>query len=225
MKFIVGFPSVDNKVNVNVMHSILNQLEFITYEHHAFQCNSVTNTLIHNARNQIALYALENNYDYLFFVDSDCVIPNGTLKRLFEHDKDIVAGMYFQKKQPFLPVIYTQNKKGTFDVITDYPEKTLFEVGGVGMGVCLIKTSVLKKLGKDPFEPFAATPSCPAINGEDLAFCKRAKARGFKIFCDTSIQAAHCTERYITEEYHKRAWAEVLKGEQQKLKAQPHAEV
>lgn len=225
MKFLIGFPSVDNKVNVNVIHSVLNQLGFITEEHHAMQCCTVTNTLIHNARNEIAQNAVNGGYDYLFFIDSDCAIPADSLKRLYKQDKDIVAGMYFQKKYPHLPVIYTQNKKGTFDIIIDYPKDTLLEVGGVGMGICLIKTSVLVKLGKNPFEPFAATPGCAAINGEDLAFCKRATARGFKIFVDTSLQAAHCTERYITEEYHKQAWASVLKGEQQKLKAQPHAEV
>jgi GT2 family glycosyltransferase len=236
MKFLIGLPSVDNKANISVVHSIIDQLSYITLGRHEIQCMTITNTLIHNARNEIAAAAVERGDDYLFFVDSDCVLPltkitkDGieytvtALQRLVDHNKDICAGMYFQKRYPHLPVIYEMNKKGTFDIITDYPENTLMEVGGVGMGVCLIKTSVLQKLGKNPFEPFPPTPGCMAINGEDLAFCKRAKARGFKIYVDTGLQAAHCTERFITEDYYKRAWADV-KNEQQKLKAKPHAEV
>jgi len=225
MEFLIGLPCVDNRANINVIHSIIDQLPFIVENHHNIQCMTVTNTLIHNARNQIAGEVVKRECDYLFFLDSDCVIPRGTLKRLYLHGRDIAAGIYFQKRYPHLPVIYTQNKKGTFDIITDYPKDTLLEVGGVGMGVCLIKTSVLKKLGADPFEPFPPTPGCPAINGEDLAFCKRARARGFTIFADTGLQASHCTERFITEEYYKRAWADVLKNGQCQKKAQPVAEV
>jgi hypothetical protein len=227
VNFLVGLPSVNNYANINVIHSIIDQFPYIVAGKHTIQCVTITNTLIHNARNQIAKTAIEKDADYLFFIDSDCVLPtvNGipALQRLVEHDKDIVAGMYFQKRYPHLPVIYEMNKIGTFDVITDYPKNSLVQVGGVGMGVCLIKTSVLKKLGPNPFEPMAATPSCKAINGEDLAFCKRALKRGFKIYVDTGIQADHCTEKFVCEMYFERAWKEVQ--DQQKLKAQPNAEV
>jgi len=225
MNFLIGLPSVDNTANINVIHSLIDQLPYIVAERHAIQCMTVTNTLIHNARNQIADAAVERGVDYLFFLDSDCILPEDALKRLVHHDKDIVAGMYFQKRFPHLPVIYSMNRKGTFDIITDYPADTLIDAGGVGMGVCLIKTSVLKKLGDNPFEPFPATPGCPAINGEDLAFCKRAKARNFRIYVDTGLQAGHCAERFITEEYYKAAWADVNKPGRQKLQAKPNAEV
>lgn len=225
MQFLVGLPSVDNKANINVIHSLLDQLPYIVENHHGIQCVTVTNTLIHNARNQIAKAAVEMKADYLFFLDSDCVIPVNTLKKLAEYDKDIVAGMYFQKRYPHLPVIYQMNKKGTFDIISDYPKNTLLEVGGVGMGVCLIKTSVFQKLKDNPFEPMAATTNCQAINGEDLAFCKRAIHKGFKIFVDTGIQAKHQTERYIDEAYFVNAWETMKYQEQNKLKASPQAEI
>ena len=221
MRFLIGLPSVDNKANIDVIHSFLNQLDYITRSGHFIQCATITNTLIHNARNQIA--KISKDYDYLFFLDSDCILPIGTIEKLAGYDKDIVAGMYFQKKFPHWPVIYKINDKGTFDIITDYPQNQLIEVGGVGMGCCLIKTSVFQKLEDEPFEPMAATPTCKAINGEDLAFCKRALQGGFKIYVDTGIQAAHVTERAINEEYYKKS-IQALE-EREKLKAQPHAEV
>lgn len=241
MKFWVGIPSVNNQVDVNVVGSIINQLPFFIEGHHGIQCQIITHTLIHSARNLIAKSAVENGADYLFFLDSDCVIPMETLKRLVEHDKDIVAGMYFQKSYPFAPTIYKQNQTGTFDVITDYPTNQLIKVGGVGMGCCLIKSSVLKPFMAEVhretpngtvkqiefmgFEPFPQTATCRAIHGEDLAFCKRADEKGFEIYCDTGIKAAHQTEFYVTEKQFKSAWDELEKHRKEQIKAEPKAEV
>ena len=158
MRILVGIPSVDNKINVNVVHSFLDQLPFIVENHHRVQCKTVTHTLIHNARNGIAKDAVD--YDYLFFLDSDCVIPPNTLKRLVEHDKDIVSGLYFQRREPFLPVLYNKREDGTYRSIIDY-DKGLLEVEGVGMGVCLIKRRVLEKLGENPFDPIPVSVKKP----------------------------------------------------------------
>lgn len=207
MKFLLGLPSIDGKYDVMVLSSIINQLEFINSDKHEIQCHVLKNTMIYNARNQIAEAA--KDYDYLFFIDSDCVLPNGTLQRLFNHKKDIVAGMYFQKSGLHCPVIYTRNEKGTFDVILDYPENQLIEVDGIGMGCCLIKTSVFKDI-KDPFAPYQIENGA-FIGAEDLSFCIRAKEKGYKVYVDTGIQALHQTSVYISETFHKRAVEEYNK--------------
>lgn len=211
MKFLVGLPSIDGRLNINVIHSLLDQLAYIVAEHHQLQCSTVTNTLIYAARNQIAERAVKGGYDYLFFLDSDCIIPPDTLKRLVHHDKDIAAGVYFQKVFPHLPVMYSLNEKGTFDHVLEYPENELIEVGGIGMGCCLIKTSALQRLEATPFDPLPATADCVAINGEDLAFCKRAKAQGIQVYADTGLKVTHQTDRYITEDHFKVSFPEYLK--------------
>ena len=75
----------------------------------------------------------------------------------------------------------------------------MVEVDGIGMGITLIKTEVFKKMNDDWFDPYPKTKKNPVINGEDLAFCKRAQKKGFKIFVDTGLQAAHQTASYVTE--------------------------
>jgi hypothetical protein len=204
MKFMFGLPTVSGNYDVLVLNSIINQFPYIIEGHHSVQCNVVHNTLIHNARNKIAKDAVEQECDYLFFIDSDCVLPENALKTLVNHNKDIVAGMYFQKSIPHAPVIYKENSRGTYDNFLDYPVNKLIEVDGIGMGICLIKTSVLKNIER-PFDVLGATKDHPCINGEDLAFCKRAKAKGYKIFVDTSLQAKHQTVRYIDEDYYLKA--------------------
>jgi GT2 family glycosyltransferase len=178
----------------------------------------VHNTLIHKARNLIAENAIKEKSDYVLWIDSDMVLPNGALEQLVAHDKDIVSGMYFQKKPHFGPILYKGNKKGTYDQWIDYPENQLVEVDGTGFGICLIKTSVFKKMGKDWFDPYPKTRKNPVINGEDLAFCKRAKLAGFKIFVDTSLQAAHQTVSYVTEEHFKKERALIEKYEKENQK-------
>lgn len=158
---------------------------------------------------------------------------------LTKHNKAVVGGMYFQKRFPHLPVIYNANERGTFDIISDFPAKTLIPVGGIGMGVCLIKVSALKKLGYTEreqdgkkfidfhaFEPFPATETCESINGEDLAFCKRCGDNGIKIYADTGIQAAHITERAITEQYYRASMAKFTEAERQEhFSMKPNSEV
>jgi GT2 family glycosyltransferase len=79
------------------------------------------------------------------------------------------------------------------------------EVDGVGMGCCLIKTSVFKDFIKNKkcsaFNPITES----VIYGEDFAFCLNAQRAGYKIYVDTEIQCKHQTVRYIDEAYFKEA--------------------
>ena len=221
LKIMFGLPCATGWYNTYVMTSIVNQLAYVLRGHHGITNALVHNTLIHSARNQIAVSAVEKEFDYLFFIDSDCVIPEDTLERLVEHDKDIVAGMYFGKVIPFPPIIYEKTDKDMYRHIMDYPENQLIEVDAVGMGCCLIKTEVLKHFVCDremqyedghkeikkvsyAFEPMPAPDSDQFAMGEDVAFCKRVQDAGYKIYVDTGLQCAHQTVTYIDEEYYKR---------------------
>jgi hypothetical protein len=145
MKILIGLPTNDSRVNLLVVQSLIDQLGVIL-QGVVVQTCIVSQTLIYTARNAIADEAVNGGYDYLMFIDSDCVLPKNAIARLLSHNKDIVSGMYFQKGAPFLPVIYRKNEMGLFDVIADYPENALIEADGIGMGVCLIKTDVLRKV-------------------------------------------------------------------------------
>lgn len=213
MRFMFGLPTVTGWYDIHVTNSILNQHAYIIEGKHQLLNRLVHHTLIHEARGQIAASAIENKCDYLFFIDSDCVIPPDALKKLVEHDKPIVAGMYFHKTAPFAPVVYTKNEKGLYDCVMEYPKDSLFEVDGVGMGCCLIKTEALKRFARKgegglecwAFEPIPAADGRPGITGEDFAFCKRAQEAGYGIYVDTGVQCKHQTVRYVDEEYWEKA--------------------
>jgi len=148
--------------------------------------------LVNVGRNVIA-----NNLqtDYLLFIDSDITFPTWGLERLISHNKDIVGGMYHKKLPPHLPLVYKfKNWKHT--PIANPPAK-LFECDAIGTGFLLIKRKVLEALYNPKFARkngypfnFIQKPDGNDI-GEDLAFCIRAKKKGFKVWCDPTIPLEH----------------------------------
>jgi predicted O-methyltransferase YrrM len=150
--------------------------------------------LVHVGRNTIG-----NNLktDYLLFIDSDIMFPSWALERLLSRNKDIVGGMYFKKLPPHQPLVYVYKKnKWSYETIPNPPTQ-LFECQGIGTGFLLIKRKVLKDLYDKKFARkngfpfnFIQKPDGNDI-GEDLAFCIRARKKGYKIWCDPSIPLLH----------------------------------
>lgn len=66
-------------------------------------------TYLHDARNCAVEAMYDNRMDYVFFVDSDMAFPGDGLKRLYEADYDIIAGLYHMRKSPYSPVAYWRN--------------------------------------------------------------------------------------------------------------------
>jgi hypothetical protein len=155
------------------------------------------------ARNMLANGA---HGDYIFFVDDDVLPPMNVIEKLYSHNKDIVSGLYFARREPFFPQIYEKTKvkgkeeSGRYDAIFDIPQDKLIEVDACGGGCMLIKADVFDKLEAPLFQSIPGTEKRLHV-GEDFFFCKKAKEAGYKIYCDTSIQCKHIATAYITEEY------------------------
>jgi len=156
-----------------------------------------------SCRNQAVTMALKGQFDYILWMDDDMVVPVETeiFSRLVEHDKDIVAPLFFIRSKPYLPLLFKRVLMAnggfmTYNNILDY-EKGLVECDGVGFGMVLIKMEVFKKLRQPYFE-------YNDQYGEDLRFCENATRAGFKIFCDTNLILGHIANpEVIMEEHYK----------------------
>ena len=160
----------------------------------------ISNSLVYDARNKLADVAIENNFDYLLFIDSDMVFPKDGYKRLLSHNKDIVGGLYFGRRGEHSPVAYKEVvTRTTFRNPSCTPIDNisgLQEVQGIGLGFCLIKVEVLKKIRKrykSIFEPIKGL-------GEDLAFEYKARKLGYKIYCDCDIDLGHVAQTIVRRE-------------------------
>ena len=161
------------------------------------------------ARNNIVkrFLDLDPPVEYLLMIDDDIVVDPAVIEKLTIHQRPIISGVYYKKSEPFDPVVYLSkpaeggealgnNLFGTHD--TDYHavhtevDKGLFKVDGVGAGCLMVRRDVLARM-EPPWFKFEGS-------GEDLYFCRKAKALGYDILIDTSMQLGHVGVRTVTRE-------------------------
>ncbi len=147
------------------------------------------------ARNIIVDNAVKGNFEWLFFIDHDVILPPDCFVKINNYmlkaDYPVVTGLYFAKAHPPEPLIYRGRGNGYFNG-WKLGEKVW--VDGIPMGCTLIHVSILKEMSKDAEEYIAGgnkkvrkvfdTPSGVYIDPEkktyhgyagteDLAWCNR----------------------------------------------------
>lgn len=161
-------------------------------------------SLIYESRNNLSAYAVQNNFDYVMWLDSDMQFESDIIVRLYDHmkqGKTVVSGLYFRRVKPFTPVLfktldYNTNKWEDF---LDYPKDSVFKVEGMGFGCVMTDTQVFFDIARECDGKFFT----PTKNmGEDLAFCWRARQAGHELWCDSSIKCAHWGRIAITEDFY-----------------------
>lgn len=163
-------------------------------------------TLIYTSRNDLANMAIQNGSDYIFWMDSDMTFPQDALLRMIdtleEKNLDILTGLYFRRVPPYTPVLFDRLEMNgnicSWSGFHHIPGE-LFEIGGCGFGCLLMRTDVFfdgqARYG-NMFTPIGN-------NGEDIAFCVRARELGYKIWCDPSIRCGHIGYVQVTDEFFK----------------------
>ncbi len=126
---------------------------------------------IHMNRNIIVQQAIDQDCTHLLFIDSDVTFDQFAIQKLIDHNLDIVGGRYNKRILPLT---------STVPDIT-----TLSEVPFVPTGFLLINMEVIKKMKKPYFFFDKKNES------EDLYFCNKAIALGYKVYCDPEISIGH----------------------------------
>jgi hypothetical protein len=83
--------------------------------------------------------------DYIFWLDSDVELPEDAILRLMDLGRQIVSAMYWSKRLEEFPIVYDWDEHDHAQPIVEIP-KGPFQVGAVGMGACLMKTSIFATL-------------------------------------------------------------------------------
>ncbi len=144
-----------------------------------------------NGRKYLREYALKNDYDYLFFVDSDVMIPSRALEYLLATGADVVAGAYLNTfmidgKPVIAPVLFKDLGNGECQQFTynGAAVPKVMEVGAAGFGCTLISRKVLQAVDLRTFNNSVS-------GGEDMAFFVDARAKGFKTVANTHVKCLH----------------------------------
>ena len=165
-----------------------------------------TGALIYTSRDAMAMQAIQNEYDYVFWMDADMQFPTDTLVKLLStlrnNKLDIVSGLYFRRVPPYSPVLFDQLEidgvEATYTEFDHIPDD-LFEVGGCGFGCVLMDVGVFL----DVQGRFEQIFSPIGRNGEDVAFCWRARQCGYQIWCDPSVKCGHVGYSVIDDRFFR----------------------
>lgn len=143
-----------------------------------------------DARNYIVKKAIEEEYDYIFFVDDDCIIPRQALVQLVHHKAGVAGGFYYKKYLPLESVGMHINEKNQPVPIEDYKIGDLIhDTLVLPSGCTLISVDVLKKM-EFPWYKTITVNGRPTMT-EDTYICQKFKDLGVDIITDTGLQCIH----------------------------------
>lgn len=126
-------------------------------------------------------------HDWVWFIDDDHAFDYDLLHGLLARNVDIVGPLCLRRVQPFLP---TATVDGDFMDITRYAPDELVEVQQTGSSGMLIRRRVLDAIEPPWFE-------LETDVSEDIVFCRKACAAGFRIHVDMGQRLGHMTTAVI----------------------------
>lgn len=174
-------------------------------------------------KNSMIKQCVENDFDYLFLIDSDIIIDKRTIPQLLSDNVEIVSNVfwnqwrkngiltpqcfwipdiYIQEKEFNIPYSFDEAHKIKMDVIEQLKSPGLYVVKGLG-ACTMIARSALEK-GVSFKEIYNLD-----IPGEDRPFCIRAGALGITLYMDTFYPAYHCNRELFldrVDEYKRDGW-------------------
>lgn len=206
MKTLIAVPCMD-MMHTQFVHSLLSLRMTDEYE-----VRFGASSLIYDTRNSLIKYAVNGDFDRVLWFDSDMTFGPEALEYLNEDISkgfEIVSGLYFRRKPPYTPVLFSKCEivhlgNGLIDPVyepyNEYPEQSIFEIAACGFGCVMMDMKavkqLIKKYGMMLFMPVAGF-------GEDLSFCIRARSAGLRIWCDSRVKLGHVGEMVFNEEYYR----------------------
>lgn len=194
MKILVGIPTYDRRIDIDLFHILMNLERKGTYN---FDYMFPVSSHISRNRNMICVEALKEKHDAILFLDSDIGIYDDTffdlmIETAYKLDAKIVGGAYRMKKPDLDDIIYIagkENKEGKIENIKKDILSIPYEVDGLGTGIMLVFREVLEKL-EDPWFTIVDKKNFDVMP-EDFEFCRKAKLAGFKVALEPRFETRH----------------------------------
>lgn len=153
----------------------------------------------------------ENEYDYLFWIDSDVLFTTDDVVRLLNHDVDIVSGAYIMHDNEHYPIVLEMNhavflEKGHYDFLSRQEmellqkRQMLVPVDYMGFGFMCIKKGVFESMEYPFFAPRKITFGTETLPkekqvvewaSEDVSWCMTVRDLGYKVLLDPNVVVSH----------------------------------
>ena len=152
-------------------------------------CEYGSENAVKKQREYFRKLALDQGFDYLYFLGADTIPPADVLERMLAnieiHHMSIIGGVYWGRHnaengtpEGAVAWIHRMSQKEQTEA---FSHDNLIIVDGMGMDCVLVHRSVLEKISWLDWEQ----------NDDDYPFYDKAKQLGYTVFIDTSIQCKH----------------------------------
>lgn len=196
-RVLIGTPSYDGRIDVWFANSLVETVK-MSYDKnvHVHAIYTSYDSLIQRARNSLFKIAIENNYDDLFFIDSDCEWKPEWFFNLLERPEPIVGGALVKKSENegYTVKLLDKNLKWSQD-------RKLIQADGIGTGFLKISKFALDKLWEisEPYfsdgEQHRMVCDIKVENGdlisEDYIIARKWQQLGYKVWLDPTITLNH----------------------------------
>lgn len=196
MRVMFGIPSLDAKVEVKTVQSLLAETEILDDMGHETSVSFVTGcSLITHARNDLCTTFLRSGFDKLMFIDADVSWEPGAVMRLVHHAHDVVGGAYpYKRGEEGYPVTWLGSRERVGGLI---------EVDALPGGFLCVSRPALETIavahperryafGQDQHFAFFDAPfQNGRLYGEDNAFCALWRSIGGKVWIDPDLTLTH----------------------------------
>jgi glycosyltransferase involved in cell wall biosynthesis len=139
------------------------------------------------SRNRIVEAALENGSEWVLFLDDDVTFSPDLLLTLLSREQPVVASLYLQRTDPFLPIAFAEkDENGDYWPLDlgSCPQNGLVSVRAAGTGGMLIRSEVFRQIHA-PW--FVHTTK----QSEDIYFCDRLAEADIPLFVDMDARLGH----------------------------------
>ena len=186
MKLAIGIPITDEKVYTQFFLSFVRlerpEMCTLVYPSAKFHASDIG-----KVRTNLCEQAIALGCTHILMLDTDQVYHDEDLiQRLLSHNVDIVGGKVHRRYPPFEPILNVNRAHVDDDIIE---RGGLVEVDATGTGCLLIRLAALEDIEYPWFELSRGDDG--RTIGEDIGFCYKAAAAGYKVFVDCSVQIGH----------------------------------
>ena len=208
-KILVGTPAHDGRVEVYYVNSLIQTIRYMEskmYEVHPIFMSY--DSLVQRARNDLIKIAVEQDYDYLFFIDSDMIWEPQWVDELINTPVDVISGTARKKTDNELS--FAIKIKKDFENAKRLPTNPdVMEVTGTGMAFTKITKKAFTDIwnispkykngereGRMVFD--IGIDNDGELYSEDTSFCNKWKSLGGTTWVNISMTCGHIGSKVFT---------------------------
>lgn len=179
-RILISLPS-GGYIRIETVKALLDMLK--ATNNIVFDIDCPMSCYIHANREKSVEYALDNQADYILFIDGDVVPARNGLTKLLSLNVPICGGVYNTKEENSVPAVLL------FEPLPEKPQQPI-KVDALPAGFLLIKMEVFRKIDR-PWFFFEPEMAGKSMVGEDVYFCRKARKYGYDIWLDPTIEIGH----------------------------------